>query len=289
MKTLKNLLRSGLFIAAFLTFAGIAHATDFIVDTTTTDEGSGDCLTGTSGTCTIHRAINLATSASEGPNRIIFSSSISGQAISGFSSPALISGDTQELTIDGEENNITMSGTNGPILSISNTASNITIQNINFDNGGGDWFGMGGAGSITVSSPDTGTTVTIQNNGFTHSTCPGDGTRFRTAVYATPSTNPYNIEVLNNTFSGYNAFTTEASNATFTVTGNEIDSNCSTLAIYARAGKGTISDNDISINGTISLEGLMSAITYNNALPPPEFPSETGTVEISNKIGRAHV
>lgn len=161
MKTLKTLLRSGLFIAAFLTFAGIAHATDYTVTTLNDTEGDGTCDVTE---CTLREAIDAASTDGTGPNQVLFDATLSGGTMittTGGDNAVSIEGNTAEVILFAN-NDITISAGEGysgnpGIFLITNTLADVTLDGINFRNG------------VVVIAGSDAATVTIQNCEFTKS------------------------------------------------------------------------------------------------------------------------
>jgi len=153
MKTLKNLLRSGLFIATFLTFAGIAHATDYTVTTLTDSAGDGTCDVTE---CTLREAIDDASTDGTGPNQVLFDATLSGGTIEIQGDYISIEGNTAEFTIFANNNVTISSNNNGVIFGVSSNVGNVTIDGLNFLNG-----------ALVLASGTT-STITTQNCTFNY-------------------------------------------------------------------------------------------------------------------------
>ncbi len=281
MKTLKILLRSGLFVAAFLTFAGIAHATDFTVNTLDFGADNSTCDVTK---CTINEAIAAAKAdPGPGPNRIIFDPAISGGTIN-VTSHLDLDGAFPELTIFAN-NDITLAATSGGFdnytLYIAPTTSNVTVDGLNFNEGGEiTGLGLAGVGAVKIGGGDV--TVTLQNNKFIRNTCSTDNHTLDISLHSA------DVETIisNNTGTFTSLFFyTETEGASYTITNNELTNGCIASMIYLKAGAGTISGNTIysSAEGYAPGERGLGIIAYDNDLFGVTGPSsEWGTVNINN-------
>jgi len=277
MKTLKTLLRSGLFVAAFLTFAGIAHATDFTVNTL--DFGADDNTCDVT-KCTINEAIAAAKAdPGPGPNRIIFDPAISGGTIN-VTSHLDLDGAFPELTIFAN-NDITLAATSGGFdnytLYIAPTTSNVTVDGLNFNEGGQFFTGNAGVGAVKIGGGDV--TVTLQNNKFIRNSCSTDN---HTIDISLNSIDPDIETIISNNTSDFTSlfFYTETAGAFNTITNNELTNGCIASMIYLKAGAGTIRGN--TIYSSADDEASHGIIAYDNDFFGVTGPSEWGTVNIDN-------
>jgi len=279
MNIIKNLFRSGLFVLTFLALASIANADTYTV--TTTAEGAGDGVC--DATCTINEAVTLATNNAAGPNTIDFNTT---GTITLTSTIDIANGsiDFGDLTIQGNDD-VSITHPSNTVFNINPSfAANITIDGLIILDSGPAWSLMsGGQGAIDITGniPE-GSIITIQNNEFTNSACPGDTAHAYKAVYAHTGTTAYEVILDNNHFVGITAFTSEATNAEFTITDNIISDACVPTAIYLKASHGIILNNTITFDSSMSLENIVSAITYDNGYLEVPGPSEAGLVTISN-------